>query len=57
LEEELRSLKGMNKINRLGRSVTSRLEEHHTQVVYVKGFKVRMDDGNELTVSLKTTLT
>jgi hypothetical protein len=54
LEEGTEVIEGIDKkINELGRSVTSKLKEHRTPSGLCKGFKVRMDDGNELTVSLK----
>lgn len=40
-------------VNELGRSVTSKLKKDRIPSGMAKGFKVRMDDGNELTVSLK----
>jgi hypothetical protein len=58
LEEGTEVIEGVDKkINELGRSVTSKLKEHRTPSGLCKGFKVLMDDGNELTVSLKITLT
>lgn len=54
LEEGTEVIEGIDKkINELGRSVTSKLKEHRTPSGLCKGFMVRMDDGNELTVSLK----
>ena len=40
-------------INELGRSVTSKLQEDRLPSGMAKGFLVRMEDGRELTVSLK----
>jgi hypothetical protein len=40
-------------VNELGRSKTSQLKEDRVLSGMAKGFKVRMDDGRELTVSLK----
>jgi len=40
-------------INELGRSVTSKLKEDRVPSGMAKGFLVAMEDGNELTVSLK----
>lgn len=40
-------------VNELGRSVTSKLKEDRVPAGMAKGFAVRMEDGNELTVSLK----
>lgn len=54
LEEGTEVIEGIDKkINELGRSVTSKLKEHRTPSGLCKGFRVLMDDGNELTVSLK----
>lgn len=54
LEEGTEVIDGIDKkTNELGRSVTSKLKEHRIPSGLCKGFKVRMDDGNELTVSLK----
>jgi len=39
-------------INELGRSKTSQLQEDRVSSGMAKGFKVRLDDGQELTVSL-----
>jgi len=39
--------------NELGRSVTSKLKEDREPSGMAKGFRVLMEDGNELTVSLK----
>lgn len=40
-------------VNELGRSVTSKLQEDRVPSGLCKGFLVKMDDGNTLTVSLK----
>ena len=40
-------------VNELGRSVTSKLKEDRVPSGMAKGFLVAMEDGNELTVSLK----
>ena len=40
-------------VNELGRTVTSKLKEDRVPGGYCKGFRVRMDDGRELTVSLR----
>lgn len=54
LEEGTEVIEGIEKkTNELGRSVTSKLKEHRVPSGLCKGFKVLMDDGNELTVSLK----
>lgn len=54
LEEGTEVIDGIDKkINELGRSVTSKLKEHRIPSGLCKGFRVRMEDGNELTVSLK----
>jgi hypothetical protein len=54
LEEGTEVLPGVEKtINELGRSVTSKLKDDRIPSGLCKGFLVRMDDGNELTVSLK----
>jgi hypothetical protein len=53
LEEGTEVIEGVDKkINELGRSVTSKLKNTVPSGL-CKGFKVLMDDGNELTVSLK----
>jgi hypothetical protein len=58
LEEVQEVIEGVDKkINELGRSVTSKLRTPYS-VDCTKASKVlSMDDGNELTVSLKVTLT
>jgi hypothetical protein len=54
LEEGTEVIEGVDKkINELGRSVTSKLKRTPYPSGLCKGFKVLMDDGNELTVSLK----
>jgi hypothetical protein len=54
VEESTVAIEGAPKTtNELGRSVTSKLQEHRQLSGMAKGFLVRMDDGNELTVSLK----
>jgi hypothetical protein len=54
LEEATEVLPGVEKtINELGRSVTSKLKDDRVPSGLCKGFKVRLDDGNEMTVSLK----
>jgi hypothetical protein len=40
-------------VNELGRSVTSKKKEDRVPGGYCKGFRTRMDDGRELTVSLR----
>jgi len=53
VEEGTEARKGAIKtINELGRSKTSQLKEDRIPSGMAKGFKVKMDDGNELTVSL-----
>jgi hypothetical protein len=54
LEENLEVIEGV-KENQVRQSVTSKLRTPYSSGC--KGFKVLMDDGNELTVSLKITLT
>jgi hypothetical protein len=45
LEGDTEVIEGVDKkINELGRSVTSKLKEHSTQVDYAKASKVLMDD-------------
>lgn len=54
LEEGTEVIEGVaKKTNELGRSVTSKLKEHRTPSGLCKGLLVRMDNGLELTVSLK----
>lgn len=54
VEESTVAREGSEKsINELGRSVTSKLQDDRVPSGMAKGFKVRMEDGNELTVSLK----
>ena len=54
VEESTVAREGAEKtINELGRSKTSQLKEDRILSGMAKGFKVRMDDGRELTVSLK----
>lgn len=54
VEESTVAREGSKKtINELNRSVTSKLKEDRVPSGMAKGFLVRMDDGNELTVSLK----
>ena len=54
VEEGTQAKEGTEKtINELGRSRTSQLKEDREPSGIAKGFKVRMEDGNELTVSLK----
>jgi hypothetical protein len=54
VEEATEAREGAEKtINELGRSVTSKLQEDRVPSGMAKGFRVRMEDGNELTVSLK----
>jgi hypothetical protein len=49
LEEGTEVIEGVDKkINELGRSVTSKLKNTYSSGL-CKGFKVLMDDGNELT--------
>jgi hypothetical protein len=53
LEEGTEVIEGVDKkINELGRSVTSKLKNTVPKWI-MQRFKVLMDDGNELTVSLK----
>ena len=53
VEEATEAREGAEKtINELGRSKTSQLKEDRIPSGIAKGFKVRMEDGRELTVSL-----
>lgn len=53
VEEATEAREGSERtVNELGRSVTSKLKEDRIPSGMAKGFKVSMDDGNELTVSL-----
>jgi hypothetical protein len=53
VEEATEVREGVEKtINELGRSVTSKLAEDRVPSGMAKGFLIRMEDGNELTVSL-----
>jgi len=53
VEEGTEAREGAEKtINELGRSKTSQLKEDRIPSGMAKGFKVKMDDGNELTVAL-----
>lgn len=54
LEEATEVLPGVEKtINELGRSVTSKLKDDRVPSGLCKGFRVALDNGNEMTVSLK----
>ncbi len=54
VEEGTVAIEGSEKkINELGRSTTSKLQEDRTPSGMAKGLKVKMDDGKTLTVSLK----
>jgi ATP-dependent DNA ligase len=54
VEESTVAIEGAPKsTNELGRSVTSKLKEHRQPSGMAKGFLVQMEDGRELTVSLK----
>mgnify|MGYP003642518930 CR=1 FL=1 len=54
VEEATEAREGAEKtVNELGRSVTSKLKEDRVPSGMAKGFLVGMEDGNELTVSLK----
>jgi hypothetical protein len=54
VEEATEAREGAEKTtNELGRSVTSKLKEDRIPSGLAKGFLVLMDDGNQLTVSLK----
>lgn len=54
VEESTVAIEGAPKSkNELGRSVTSKLQEHRQPSGMAKGFLVQMEDGRELTVSLK----
>jgi hypothetical protein len=53
VEEATMAREGAEKtINELGRSRTSQLKEDRVLSGLAKGFKVKLDDGNEMTVSL-----
>lgn len=54
VEESTVAIEGAPKTtNELGRSVTSKLQEHRQPSGMAKGFLVEMEDGKRLTVSLK----